>query len=339
MKSLAMRVIRQMRNDKRSLAMILLAPLLVLTLLSFLLGSTSYVPVIAVTGNVPPMLLSALEKEDAHIISYDGAAKDFAAYLKANTAVDALLDIGSDGITIYMPEASSKAAGAMAVIHSAMSALNPGFAVRTVYVYGGDGSSSFQSIGYVFLGLFSFFFVFLISGFAFVRERSGGTLERMLMAPIRRFEVILGYTMGYGIFAVFQSILMVLFAIYILGLPNAGNPLYIILIMLLMAITAVAFGAMISVFSESELQVVQFIPIAIIPQVFFSGLIPLETIPFHLGNICYITPVYYACTALKRIMIEGQGLSAVWSFALALIVYSVFLCVLNTLVLKKYRRL
>lgn len=150
---------------------------------------------------------------------------------------------------------------------------------------------------------------------------------------------MMGYTAGYGVFAVIQAVLMVLYSIYVLGLSCAGSVGWVVLTMLLMAITAVSFGALISIFANSELQVVQFIPIVIIPQVFFSGLIPMDTIPYGLGNIGFITPVYYGCSAIKKVMVEGNGLAGIWPFLLGLAVYTLFLSVLNTLALKKYRKL
>jgi ABC-2 type transport system permease protein len=96
---------------------------------------------------------------------------------------------------------------------------------------------------------------------------------------------------------------------------------------------------MLSIFANSEFQVLQFIPIVLVPQIFFSGLIPLDTIPYELGNICYITPIYYGCTAIKRVVIEGGGLGTMWSYILALLAYTAALCAINTIALKKYRKL
>ena len=210
--------------------------------------------------------------------------------------------------------------------------------VKSHVVYN-DGASTFQSLGFVFLSFLSFFFVFVISGMTLVRERTGGTLERLLMTPVRRWQVMAGYTMGYGVFAVIQSVLVVAYVLFVLGMPCAGNVGLIFAVMLLNALVAVLFGAMASIVAASEMQVAQMIPVLVVPQVFFCGLIPLDTIPLGLGNIAYITPVYYSAEAIRRVMIEGAGFPGIWLQALALLAFGALLMTVNTLALKKFRTL
>lgn len=338
--SLAKRVILQMLGDRRSVALILFAPLLVMTLIYLLLGNTNYIPTIAIDKNVlPEPLVTALEEQEAYIVDVMLSDLDAVQYLKDNKKVDAVFSLSSSGAQITMLESSTKSGKALSAIQEATTSLNPSAAMDISFAYGKSDESTFESMGYIFLGIFSFFFVFIISAMALVRERSNGTLERLLMSPIQRREVIFGYTAGYGVFAVFQAIAIVLYSIYILGLHCEGNVGWVILTMVLMAVAAVSFGAMISIFTNTEFQVVQLIPIVLIPQIFFSGLIPLDTIPYHLGNLCYLTPVYYGCTAIKKVMVEGAGASEVWRFLMALIIYTFILSILNTKTLKKYRKL
>lgn len=340
--NLAKRVIRQTINDKRSVLMILVAPLLILTLVYLLLGDTSYKPKVGIDKKIlPTPLVAALKAQDLKIVEVSNEdTQNAKKYLKKHKDVDAIfsLSVGS-GMNITMYEPSSKGAKAVSEIQKAMTTLSPTAQVNMSYVYGKKDESTFESIGYVFLALFSFFLVFIISGMALVRERSGGTLERLLMTPIKRGEVILGYTIGYGMFAIIQAILIVLYSLYVLKLSSVGNISWILLAMVLMAVTAVSFGAMISVFASSELQVVQLIPFTIIPQVFFSGLIPLDLIPYHLGNLCYIMPVYYGASAIKGVMVYGDGILEIWPYILGLICYSFVLYLLNTAALKKFRKL
>lgn len=340
MMSLTKRVILQMLGDRRSVALILFAPLLVMTLIYLLLGNSNYVPTIAIDREVlPAALVTALEDQEADIVDVTLSDLDTVQYLKDNKDVDAVFSFSASGIQITMLESSTKSGKALSAIQEATAALNPAAVMDISFVYGHADESTFESMGHIFLGIFSFFFVFIISGMALVRERSSGTLERLLMSPIQRREVILGYTAGYGVFAVLQAVAIVLYSIYVLGLHCEGNLGWVILTMVLMAMAAVSFGAMISVFTNTEFQVVQLIPIVLIPQVFFSGLIPLDTIPYHLGNLSYLTPVYYGCTAIKKVMVEGGGAPEVWRFLLALIIYTFILSVLNTRALRKYRKL
>ena len=343
MKSLMIRVIRQMRGDKRSIVLILFAPLLIITLVYFLLGDSGYIPVLAVDASKLPnpaasgAVMTALKAQDATIVEFP-AGTDATQFLKDKKA-DAVISVSQAGVSIQMLEPSSKSEKAMTAVKAVAAAMNPAGSMKATFVYGHENESTFDAFGFVFLGIFSFFFVFIISGIALVRERSSGTLERLLMTRIRRSEVILGYTAGYGVFAVIQAVLIVVYSIFVLGTHCEGNALWVILIMVLMAVTAVSFGAMLSIFANSEFQVLQFIPIVLVPQIFFSGLIPLDTIPYGLGNICYLTPVYYGCTAIKHVMVQGEGFGAIWPFLLALVAYTAALCIINALALKKYRKL
>lgn len=336
MKSLILRVIRQMKGDRRTLALLLFAPLLVLTLIYLLLGNPDYRPSIAVR-ELPHNLVLSLERQDADIISFP-SGEDVVQYLKDGEA-DAVLWMDTKGLHLQMLESSSKTAIVSTVVKNAAVALNPSSGLSVAFVFGTDTDNNFNALGYVFLGILSFFFVFVISGMALVKERSSQTLERMLMTPVRRWEVVAGYTLGYGVFAAIQSILVVAYTRYVLGLDCAGSLLLVMLVMVLLAFTAVSMGALASIFANSEFQVMQFIPIVLVPQIFFSGLIPLDTMPWGLGNLGYATPVYYGCTALHKIMKQGAGIIEIWPWLAGLLAYMTLLSVLNILALKKYRKL
>lgn len=335
--SLTKRIIRQIGKDKRTVALVVVAPMLILTLLSLLLGNTSYTPTIA-TNNLPPAITEELNKQNINLIKITDTSNP-KQYLKDNKTVDAIFFLSETGPVIVMYESGIKSGTAMKAIQNTLFSLNPSWQLQTTFVIGNSDESLFESMGYIFFGIIAFFLIFIVSGMSIVKERSNGTLERMMMSPITRRGVAFGYTAGYGLFATIQACVLVFFSIYVLGLHSVGNIGWIILIMLLLAIAAVAFGELISIFTDTELQVVQLIPIAIIPQIFFSGLIPLDTIPYHLGNLCYIMPIYYGCTAIKEIMILGNGFMAIWPFILALLAYISVLTVLNTLALKKYRKI
>ncbi|WP_214829711.1 ABC transporter permease [Exiguobacterium algae] len=335
MRNLAKRVIFQTLNDKRSVALILIAPLLILTLVYFLLGDSDYVPTVVLDEDAQEQLVEAFEEET--LVVKQAAFDDPKTYIEDHEDVDAVFEMTPDGTAITLREPSTKSSKAVREIQDALTTLNPAVEMDTAFVYGEEDQSTFDSFGFVFLSLFSFFFVFILSAMALVKERSGGTLERLLMTPIKRAQVILGYTAGYGVFAIVQSIFIVLYSIYVLGLASIGNMAWVMLTMLLMAGTAVLFGATISVFARSELQVVQMIPFTIIPQVFFSGLIPLDLIPYGLGNLSYVMPIYYGATAIKEVMVYGSGFAGIWIYLLGLIVYAGVLFLLNMRALGKYR--
>ncbi len=332
---LARRVIRQTLNDKRSVGLILLAPLLIFTLIYFLLGNDDYTPVVAISQDVPTPVSQAIEKQDLSLKTYNGSDAD--AYLKDHETVDVVLDMEDSQLALNLREPSTKSSKALREIQAGLASLQPTMHLETNYLYGDVDQSTFDALGFVFLSLFSFFFVFILSAMALVKERSGGTLERLMMTPIRQTDVIFGYTLGYSVFASIQAILVVLYATTVLDLPSEGSIIWVFLTMLGLAVVAVLFGATISIFAQSELQVVQLIPFTIIPQIFFSGLIPLDLIPYGLGNIGYITPIFYGASAIKEVLVYGNGWSSIWPYWLGLFLYGVALFLLNMLALNKYR--
>lgn len=330
MRPIIIRVLTQMKNDKRSLILLLGAPVLVLTLLYFILGNSDYTPTIAVY-NIPDAVISMMDDADIEVLN---EMPDCEQYLEDNSA-DAVFYADKEGMHIYMFENNTISGKVVKIISKTADQSK----VTKDYVYETSSDNTLDSYSFVFLGVLSFFFVFILSGMAFVRERFEQTLERMLMAPVKRSQIIAGYGIGYGILAALQAVIIIMYSIFILKLSIEGCIFTAILIMILMAFVAVLVGALLSIFANNELQLVQFIPVVIVPQIFFSGLIPLETIPFHLGSLCYLTPVYYACIGLKQVLIYGKDFWDVIPYTGGLLIYIVVLFFLNTFSLKKYRKI
>jgi ABC-2 type transport system permease protein len=196
--------------------------------------------------------------------------------------------------------------------------------VERVSVYGSPGATQLDTFGPVFVGFFAYFFVFLLTGVSFLRERTGGTLERLLATPVTRPEMVTGYSLGFGIFAAIQVAILLAFVLADvsvpvigpipafgigLGLANAGNPLLVFVIVLLLAIGAVNLGIFLSTFARTELQVIQFIPIVIVPQVLLSGLFwSIDRLPELLQPLARLMPLTYGLEALRGVMIRGAGL-------------------------------
>jgi ABC-2 type transport system permease protein len=132
--------------------------------------------------------------------------------------------------------------------------------------------------------------------------------------------------------------LITLFCKYVLGMEFTGSVALAVLVMVLLAITAVSAGALISIFANTEFQVMQFIPIVIIPQIFFSGLIPIDTLPGGLGLLAWIMPVFYGCTALEGVLVRGYGFFDIWQPLAMLLLFIILLFALNVAALRKYRQ-
>lgn len=178
----------------------------------------------------------------------------------------------------------------------------------------------------------------MISGIALLRERTSGTLERLLATPVKRSEIVFGYLVGYGLFAIIQTFVIVFFSIYVLNLQIEGSLIWVLATNILIALTALSMGIFVSTFASSEFQMVQFIPLIVIPQVFFSGLIPLDTMADWVRYLSYIFPLSYAGNALTAVMIKGQGWENIWPNLAILVLFIAGFTLLNITGLKKYRK-
>lgn len=360
MKLLAMiqRVIIELLKDKRTLALMFLAPLLVLTLMYFIFNSDEDTTLtIGVDHSVSTQITEGIKSDDVKF-------KDFPSnqHIKSKIEhhhLDAFIYQNNQTIHVtYTNEDPSKSASIKQLLHQSIqkdkmndikkvmvslpqSAKNKDakdIQLENTYLYGDEHSNYFDKMFPILMSFFVFLFVFLISGIALLRERTTGTLERVLATPIKRSEIVFGYLIGYGIFAIIQTLIIVFFSIYLLNINLAGSLTYVILINILLAIAALVMGIFISTFANSEFQMVQFIPIVAIPQVFFSGIFPLENMSPWLSNIGYLFPLRYAGHALTNIMIKGQGWSNIWFDVLILFVFIIIFTTMNMIGLKRYRK-
>ena len=335
MKALLLRILKQLKNDPRTLALMLVAPFLIMSLIYLLLGDSDYRPVVA-TYDMPETFTEQLTVSAEVIAIADTTFAD--TYLNADSADAVIWQDGYD-LHIRVLENNSKSTTAIQAVQDALSELLPAGKITIQTIYGSQDDTYFASMAYVFLAVLAFFFTFIVSGMALVRERFTNTLERLLMTPIRRWQVVGGYVCGYGVVAMLQVVLIMLFTVYVLQVPVAGSIGLCLLVMLLLGICAVELGALVSIFANGEFQVAQFIPVIIIPQIFFTGIIPLDMIPYGLGNLCYLMPMYYGAAPLKHIMQQGAGFTDILPWLGGLLLFIVLLFVINTLSLKKYRKL
>lgn len=190
----------------------------------------------------------------------------------------------------------------------------------------------------ILMGFFVFFFVFLISGMALLKERTSGTLERLLATPVRRAEIVYGYLISYGFVAVVQTLLIVLFTINVLNVQVAGSIFLVILTTLLLALVALALGIFMSTFAQSEFQMMQFIPLVVVPQIFFSGLIDLHAMADWAQWLANLLPMKYAASALTDVILKGASFSDIAGNLLALVIFIIILTIGNIVGLKRYRK-
>ncbi len=327
------RILAQFRHDHRTLALLFVAPLVILGLLYFLLRGGGAHPAVGVVNldagplgaNVaarlessPLVTASAMDRpgaerrlRDGRIAGYIVFPEDFTqqALQQRRIAPELRLEGSQPGPSQTVIQALNQA------LVSTLSSLPvPGGAPPRVepavsFLYAGPTFDTLDYFGGAFIGLVVFFLVFVITCVSFLRERSQGTLERLMASPLRRSEIVVGYMAGFTVLALIQSVEVLVFSLYVLKVHNSGSVALIFLIETLMAIAAVNLGIFLSVFAKTEFQAVQFIPLVIAPQVLLSGIIfPVSSEPGWLQGISNVLPLTYAVNGLRDVMEKGADL-------------------------------
>lgn len=399
--ALVKRIIQQMVRDRRTLALLLIAPLFILTLMYFIFNGDTADPKLGIVG-LDHDLIEELEDVDIQVKHYDQANVDTVK----DDKLDGLMQKKDDTFSLILENSDPSISSGLKVrigqaasayienelideqkdlidsqgnlvnkIKELFSSLPPEILstmdtedidlkeldsidkdeidnakekldelkekedIDTTYVYGDEDTEYFDVLSPLLVGFFVFFFVFLISGIGLLKERTSGTLERLMSSPIRRVEIVIAYLIGFGFFAIIQTVIVVLYSINVLDIVIVGSVWNVMLINLLLALVALSLGILLSTFAATEFQMIQFIPVVIVPQVFFSGIFPLNQMADWLHNIAYIMPIYYGADALKSVMYKGFTLDDVILDIIVLIIFALIFIVLNVIALRRYRRL
>jgi ABC-2 type transport system permease protein len=338
-RALSIRILRQIIRDKRTMGMLIFAPILVLSMLYLVFNGDNYEPKIGLVG-IPDALTENMNLSGASITEYYYVSN--AEHDLATEKLDGYITFYEHKVAIYLEGSDPTVNGAtLKWIQSTFGMLADGSppSLDVHYLHGSSDMGQFDYFGPVLLGFFVFFFVFIIAGVSFLRERTTGTLERLLSTPIRKWEIVIGYVIGFGIITMVQSTLIAAYAIYVLGMMMEGSFFYLLILILALSFTALTLGILISSFANNELQMIQFIPVIVVPQIFFSGLFNLETISNWLSWIGPITPLYYAAEALRDVMVRGHGFQSIYIDIIVLIGFSLLFMMLNILALRKYRKI
>jgi len=172
---------------------------------------------------------------------------------------------------------------------------------------------AFSALGPPLLALFPFVVMFLVTSVTTLRERSSGTLERLLTTPMGKADLLAGYGLAFGLVALVQAVVAVGLSVGLLGLDVRGELWVLTLVAVLNAVLGTALGLLVSAFAETEFQAVQFMPALVIPQVLLCGLfVPRAALPDTLGAVSDVLPLSYAVQAMREVQA-----SAVWTSDLA----------------------
>jgi ABC-2 type transport system permease protein len=171
----------------------------------------------------------------------------------------------------------------------------------------------FDQIGPALLALFPFIVMFLVTSVTTLRERSSGTLERLLAMPMGKFDFLGGYAVAFGLMAAAQSALAVGISVGLLDLNVVGPVWLLTVVAVADAVLGSALGLFVSAFAQTEFQAVQFMPALVVPQILLCGLfVPRDQLPDVLGAISDVLPLSYAVDAMQTLT-QTAATADVWS--------------------------
>jgi ABC-2 type transport system permease protein len=164
-----------------------------------------------------------------------------------------------------------------------------------------DRPQVFQQVGVPLLGLFPLISMFLVTSITMLRERTGGTLERLLTLPLAKLDILFGYALAFAAFATVQAVVVSLVGFGLLGLEVVSSTALVIALAVANAVLGMALGLFLSAFARTEFQAVQFMPAFVLPQILLCGLlVPRDEMAEWLQWVSAVMPFTYAYDALDR---------------------------------------
>ena len=355
--AIAKKVIKELLRDKRTLAMMFVAPVFIMWLMNLMFSASTTVNVKLATQDLPTGLITKMDELD-HVDIETYQDLDQAKEALANEKVDAVISYKDGEYQVdYANTDASKTSMIRQVLRTSIASEGTDQLLSRIkqalpqlkldakapeikesYQYGDKNTGFFARMIPILIGFVVFFFVFLISGMALLKERTSGTLDRLLATPVKRSEIVYGYMLSYGIIAIFQTAVVVLAAIWLLDVEVVGNILNVIIVNVVLALVALAFGILLSTLAKSEFQMMQFIPLVIMPQLFFSGIIPLSSMGEWAPTVGKFLPLTYSGDAISQIILYGHNLGDILSNLSVLMVFLIILTILNIVGLRRYRK-
>lgn len=189
----------------------------------------------------------------------------------------------------------------------------PALLLALLYFMYDDQPMIFDRIALIMLGVFPFVIMFLVTSIAMLRERTTGTLERLLTTPLGKLDLLFGYGIAFGIAAAVQASVAAALAYWLFDLDTAGSTGLVILIAVVNAVLGVALGLFCSAFARTEFQAVQFMPVVAVPQILLCGLfVAREQMAGWLEAISSVLPLSYAVEALQEVGANADATATLW---------------------------
>ena len=346
----------QIIRDKRTLALILVIPIMQLFLLGYAATNDVRNVPLAVfdqsRSTEARALLDAYRAADYFKIAYSvgseaelqqlidrGDAKagliippDYASALAAGSAQVAFILDGSDPTVASTALSAAQLIGqthATGILAEKVSRsgqnlkLQPPVEVRTTVWYNPDLISSYFMIPGV-IGMILYAITAILTASAVVRERERGTIEQLIVTPIRSWELVLGKILPYTILGLFDTIEVLLVGHWWFGVPIRGSMMLIILLSALFLLSGLGIGLLASTIANTQQEAMLTVWMTLLPSIFLSGFFfPLDAMPKVLYYISYLMPLRYYLTIIRVLLLKGVGIEMIWNDVTALTIFGV----------------
>ncbi len=345
------RVFMDLKNDKRSLALIVLAPIFVMFVFGLAFsGEVRDVKVAVVdldegAAGAPAALSRALVSnldEEVMELEYADDREAALAMVEAGQAYAAVvfppgltaaalaglegrpgappasIELLLDRSNVNVSEAVSKAVNEALLAAMEGAGLSLPVSVEAVAVFG-EGAKFMDFFVPGIMAFAVYMITTLLTLVTFVGERTSGTLQRMLATRLRERDIVLGYAAAFSLIGTGQAVLLLLVGMLVFDVAVVGNVLLAFAVIALLAVVSQALGILLSSTARREAQAIQVLPYVILPAFLLAGIFwPIEAIPAWLRPLSYLVPPTYAVNASRAVMLKGWGVGKIWLDLLAL---------------------
>jgi len=349
------RVFRDLKNDKRSLALIVIAPIFIMFVFGLAFGGgVKNVKVLVVNQDQggAPVGAGSISLSEKIISNLDTEVLKL-EYVDDRDAALAMVENGDAyAAIIFPPDFTSEAVSSMNdlpggstatiefqldksninVANAITKAVNDALlatidqvgvqmpvSVDTVAVFGAD----VKFMDFFVPGIMAFavyMITTLLTLVTFVGERTSGTLQRMLATTLNERDIVLGYAATFSLIGMGQAMLLLLVGTLVFDITVVGNVFLAFLVIALLAVVSQALGILLSSTAKREAQAIQVLPFVVLPAFLLSGIFwPIEAIPAWLRPLSYLVPPTYAVDASRAIMLKGYGIGKIWIDIVALL--------------------
>ncbi len=204
------------------------------------------------------------------------------------------------------------------------------------YLYPIKDFSFFDSFVPIFFAMTVFFLVFMFAGVVFLKERTVGTMSRILLTPLKPYQLFFGYFIAFGVLSMLQTLVLQLYAFFIIGAKTNASMWSISVISFSGAICVLAMGFSASMLAKNEFEVVQFIPIAILPQVALCGLFDISRSK-TLSTIAEFMPLKHVAQGIINLSLKNQTLQDQWFHLLCILLFTLIFSCISIVAISRYR--